>query len=173
MTSDSDLKRLGRRGSYRLGQLRTQGVGPAGPPPLRPRFRRPWHRGPAPLGLLAAVAGAAVIAGGAAAGLWFAPFLVGLAAGLGLAGLRLGHALTQYARAAVPGAEVADAGALGAADAGAADVRVLDAGAADAGVPDVRPRAPGRRMPGPAGSRTGGRADRPDPRARRWENDRP
>jgi hypothetical protein len=127
VTSNSDLKRLGRRGSYRLGKLRTQGAGPAGPPPpLQPRFRRPWHRGPAPLWLLAAVAAAAVIAGSAAAGLWFAP----LAAGLALAGLWLGHALTRYSRAAIPGAEVAEAGTAGAIDAGLPDVRPLGAGAA-------------------------------------------
>jgi hypothetical protein len=77
----ADLDRLGKRGSYRLGQLRVQGAGPAGPPPpRRPRFRR--HRGPASLWLLAAAAGVALIAGGAVAGLWFAPFAVGLAAGL-------------------------------------------------------------------------------------------
>jgi hypothetical protein len=78
----ADLDRLGKRGSYRLGQLRVQGAGPAGPPPpRRPRFRA-RHRGPTSLWLLAAAAGAAVIAGGAAAGLWFAPLAVGLAAGL-------------------------------------------------------------------------------------------
>lgn len=78
----SDLSRLGKRNSYRLGQLRVQGAGPAGPPPLRrPRFRR-RHRGPASLWLLAAAASVAVIAAGAAAGLWYAPFAVGLAAGL-------------------------------------------------------------------------------------------
>jgi hypothetical protein len=78
----TDLNRLGKRGSYRLGQLRVQGTGPAEPPaPLRPRFA-PRHRGPMSLWLLAAAAGVAVIAGGAAAGLWFAPFAVGLAAGL-------------------------------------------------------------------------------------------
>jgi hypothetical protein len=41
----SELKRLGRRGSYRLGKLRVQGTGPAGPPPPRqPRFARPRHQ---------------------------------------------------------------------------------------------------------------------------------
>jgi hypothetical protein len=79
----TDLNRLGKRGSYRLGQLRTQGAAPPGPPPpLRPRFRRARHQGPTSLWVLAAVAGAALIAAGAAAGLWFVPFIVGLAAGL-------------------------------------------------------------------------------------------
>jgi hypothetical protein len=77
----SDLKRLGRRGSYRLGKLRLQGVGPAGPTPARmPRFG-PRRRGPAALWLLAAAAGTAVIAVGAMAGAWAVPFLAGLAAG--------------------------------------------------------------------------------------------
>jgi hypothetical protein len=168
VTSDSDLKRLGRRGSYRLGQLRTQGVGPAGPPPLRPRFRRPWHRGPAPLWLLAAVAGAAVIAGGAAAGLWFAPFIVGLAAGLAspIAGWRSRVLVPAVAAAAIAGWGIAlwwpalhgaPAGAAdaGAADAGAADVRPLGTstvGARPGGEPD---RGSGGR-PGPAGPTMGG-----------------
>jgi hypothetical protein len=79
----TDLKRLGKRGSYRLGRLRAQGVTDVGPPALlRPRFRRVRHRGPTWAWLLAAAAGAAVIAAGAAAGLWFAPFAAGLAAGL-------------------------------------------------------------------------------------------
>jgi hypothetical protein len=78
----TDLNRLGKRGSYRLGQLRTQGGAPPGPPPpLRPRFRRARQPGPTALWLLAA-AGTALIAAGAAAGLWFVPFVVGLAAGL-------------------------------------------------------------------------------------------
>jgi hypothetical protein len=132
VTSNSDLKRLGRRGSYRLGKLRTQGVGPAGPPPpLQPRFRRPWHRGPGPAWLLAAVAGAAVTAGGLAAGLWFAPLIGGLAVGLALAGLWLGHTLTQYQRAAIPGPEIAEADA---ADAETLDAETLDAETLDASV---------------------------------------
>jgi hypothetical protein len=78
----TDLNRLGKRGSYRLGQLRTQGMAPPGPPPpLRPRFRRA-QQGPAAPWLLAGVAGAALIAAGAVAGLWYAPFAVGVAAGL-------------------------------------------------------------------------------------------
>jgi hypothetical protein len=41
----SELKRLGRRGSYRLGRLRVQGTGPAElPPPRQPRFGRPRHQ---------------------------------------------------------------------------------------------------------------------------------
>jgi hypothetical protein len=79
----TDVKRLGKRGSYRLGRLRARGVATAPPPaPFRPSFNRPRHRGPTSAWLLAAMAGAAVIAGGAVIGLWFTPFVVGLLAGL-------------------------------------------------------------------------------------------
>jgi hypothetical protein len=220
----TDLNRLGKRGSYRLGRLGARGAAPPGPPsPLRPRFRR-RHQGPTALWLLAAVAGAALIAAGAAAGLWFVPFAAGLAAGLAnrvggwrarvlvpavaamaiagwgialwwpalhgrpaggtapviaalartapaatagvlvalgvgvlqaLAGLWLGCSLTLYSRAAIPGAEMAEAGATGAADAGAADVRPLDARAADARAAGEPDRGSGG-QPGPAGPTMGG-----------------
>ncbi|MGA3154068.1 MAG: hypothetical protein ACLPN6_16505 [Streptosporangiaceae bacterium] len=79
----TDLKRLGKRGSYRLGRLRAQGIGVTGPPePFRPSFARPHHRGPASLWLLGCLLGTVVIIAGVAAGLWFVPFIVGLAAGL-------------------------------------------------------------------------------------------
>ena len=83
----ADLRKLGKRGSYRLGG-RAGGNGPlrraarAGSGPRRPAFgpsrSRAW------LGWWAAVsvAGAAVVAVAAEAGLWFVPFAVGLAAGL-------------------------------------------------------------------------------------------
>jgi hypothetical protein len=79
----TDVKRLGKRGSYRLGRLRAQGIADlASPMPLRPSFTRPRHSGPTFLWLIAALAGAAVITLGAARGLWFMPFAVGLLAGL-------------------------------------------------------------------------------------------
>ena len=79
----ADLNRLGKRGAYRLGQLRTQGISQIGPPvPVRPSFARPRHHGPVWLWLLAWLAGTVVIAAGAAAGLWFLPFVAGLAGGL-------------------------------------------------------------------------------------------
>jgi hypothetical protein len=79
----ADLRRLGKRGSYRLGRLRAQGIADLGPPtPFRPSFTRPRHRGATAGWLLAGLAGALVIAAGAAAGLWFVPFIAGLAAGL-------------------------------------------------------------------------------------------
>ncbi len=78
-----DLNRLGKRGAYRLGQLRTQGISPMAPPaPFRLSFTRPRHRGPLWIWLVGWLAGTAVIAAGAVAGLWFMPFAAGLAAGL-------------------------------------------------------------------------------------------
>jgi hypothetical protein len=75
-------RKLGKRGSYRLGTL-------AGPPPPRPQLAGPHYpswvpgrRGPVILWLLACVACAALLAVGALAGLWFLPFLAGVAAGL-------------------------------------------------------------------------------------------
>lgn len=77
-----DPRRLGKRGSYRLGSL-------AGPPPPRPTLPSPnyptWipgRRGPVQLWLLAGLAGVAVLAVGALAGLWYLPFLAGLAWGV-------------------------------------------------------------------------------------------
>jgi hypothetical protein len=78
----AELRRLGRRGSYRLGRLGAPRPAPSGPPaPHYPSFA-PRHRGPAGLWLLACLAGAAIVAAGALAGWWFLPFLAGLAGGL-------------------------------------------------------------------------------------------
>jgi len=78
----ADPRRLGKRGSYRLGNL-------AGPPPPRPSLPSPHYpawipgrRGPALLWLLAGLVCAAILAVGALAGLWFLPFVAGLAAGI-------------------------------------------------------------------------------------------
>jgi hypothetical protein len=78
----SELRRLGRREAYRLGELRTPGVGqPAPPRPLRPSFQ-PRHRGPASAWVLGFLVGAAAIAAAAERGLWFVPLFVGVLAGL-------------------------------------------------------------------------------------------
>ncbi len=71
----AELRKLGRRGAYRLG-------------PPRGRVS-PWRW------LTVVLAGALVIAAGAELGLWFVPFLAGLAAGLLLPrwGWRLRHTL--------------------------------------------------------------------------------
>ncbi len=79
----AEFKRLGKRGSYRLGQLRAQGIAQVQRPvPFQPRFVREDHRWPAPVWLLGLLAGSVIIAAGARAGWWFAPFVVGVAAGL-------------------------------------------------------------------------------------------
>ena len=78
----ADLRRLGKRGSYRLGRLGASPSAPAGPPaPRYPSFA-PRHRGPAVLWLLACLGGVVIVAATALAGWWFVPFLAGLAAGL-------------------------------------------------------------------------------------------
>jgi hypothetical protein len=79
----TDLKRLGRRGSYRLGRLKAQGLPDTGPPaPFRPSFTRHEHRGLVSVWLLLVCCGALAIWGGAVIGLWFAPFVVGLVTGI-------------------------------------------------------------------------------------------
>jgi hypothetical protein len=71
----SDLRWLGKRGSYRLGSSRDR-VAPG------------WW-------LVIVLAGTLIIAGGAELGLWFVPFVAGLAVGLllGRPGWRLRHTL--------------------------------------------------------------------------------
>jgi hypothetical protein len=79
----SDLKRLGKRGSYRLGRLRAQGIGEIAPPtPFRPWFRRPQHTGVGLVWLLGFAAGTVVVAVGAFFGLWYLAFVAGVASGL-------------------------------------------------------------------------------------------
>lgn len=78
----ADFKRLGKRGSYRLGQLRAQGVGGrAYDEPFQPRFVRTDHRWPASHWLLGLLGGTLLVVAGAAAGWWFMPFVAGLLAG--------------------------------------------------------------------------------------------
>jgi hypothetical protein len=78
----TDLERLGKRGAYGLGQLATQGSGPQQPAPFKPRFVRRDHRWPGSVWLLGLFAGALIIAGAAAVGWWFMPFIIGSLAGL-------------------------------------------------------------------------------------------
>jgi hypothetical protein len=103
---NADLNRLGKRGAYRLGRLRAQGIGEMTPPvPFRPSFARPRHRGALSLWLLAWLAGTAIIAAGAVTGLWFLPFAAGLLAGLAnrIGGWRLRILLPAAAAMAVVG----------------------------------------------------------------------
>jgi hypothetical protein len=78
-----EFKRLGKRGSYRLGDLRARGGRvPARPVPFRPWFSRPDHRLPVSGWLLLLLLGAVVIAVSAVPGWWFMPFAMGLVAGV-------------------------------------------------------------------------------------------
>ncbi|MGN6790971.1 MAG: hypothetical protein ACTHJW_01135 [Streptosporangiaceae bacterium] len=85
VVSKSEADRLGKRGAYRLG-----GLGPApperpGPPrPFQVSFLGPHHRGSVRAWFLAAVGGVALIAGTALLGVWFMPFLIGLATGVAM-----------------------------------------------------------------------------------------
>ncbi|MGO8961387.1 MAG: hypothetical protein ACLQFR_29070 [Streptosporangiaceae bacterium] len=79
----AEFKRLGKRGSYRLGQLRAQGIrGPARQALFQPRFNRADRGLPASAWLLGLAFGAVAIGVGAYFGSWFMPFLLGLLAGL-------------------------------------------------------------------------------------------
>lgn len=83
LVSRSEVGRLGKRGAYRLGGLWPPRPGRPGPPrPFRPSFLGPQHRGSVAAWVLAALASIALIAGGALLGLWFMPFLAGLATGV-------------------------------------------------------------------------------------------
>jgi len=78
----ADPRRLGRRGSYRLGNLRAPVPGRTSPPaPHHPSFA-PRPRGPASGWAAGCLGGVVVIAGGSAFGWWFVPFIVGVAAGI-------------------------------------------------------------------------------------------
>ena len=102
-------RRLGRRGSYRLGSM-------GGPPPARASLPGPHYpawipgrRGPVALWLLACAAAAAVLAVGALAGLWYLPFVAGLATGL------VAHYGRLRLRVSLPGVAVVAAAGWGAA----------------------------------------------------------
>ena len=90
--SKSEVDRLGKRGSYRLGGIAPPGAAqPAAPRPMQPQFVRPWHQGSASGWIVAAVAATVLVAGAALAGIWYMPFVVGLATGVAMrwAGWRL------------------------------------------------------------------------------------
>jgi hypothetical protein len=79
----AEFKRLGRRGSYRLGDLRFKaGQEPGRPPAFQPRFKRPDRGAPTSVWLLGLLAGALIIVVGTGLGLWLMPFAVGLLAGV-------------------------------------------------------------------------------------------
>jgi hypothetical protein len=100
----ADPRRLGRRGSYRLGRM---GAPPAPRTPWPSAHYPTWaprRRGPAALWLLACLAGAAIVAAGALAGWWFLPFLAGLGIGLAARYGRLRLRITLPAAVAVAAA---------------------------------------------------------------------
>lgn len=79
----AEFRRLGKRGAYRLGQLRAQGVGEHRVPKLcQPRFarHRPRHWSTFTW-LVGWLTGVLVISGAAAVGWWFVPLVAGVAAG--------------------------------------------------------------------------------------------
>jgi len=78
----ADPKRLGKRGAYRLGELRVSGRPQArGPAPRTPSFGARRSRGAAWAALAACAVTAALLGLGAAFGLWWLPFAAGIAAG--------------------------------------------------------------------------------------------
>lgn len=78
----ADLRKLGKRGSYRLGRMGAPRQPRTEWPGMHCPSFAPRRRGPAAVWLLACLAAAVVVAVGALAGWWFLPFLAGLAAGL-------------------------------------------------------------------------------------------
>ena len=131
----ADPRRLGKRGSYRLGRM---GAPPAARTPWPrahyPSFA-PRRRGPVFAWLLACMAGAAIVAAGALAGWWFLPFLAGLAAGLAARLGRLPLRATLPAAAAVAAAGWGAALAWLAVRDGLPEVTVAKTIAALAGLP--------------------------------------
>jgi hypothetical protein len=102
----TDHKRLGKRGSYRLGRLRAQGVSVVAPPlPSRPSFSSSRHRGSLALWLAGWVTLTALLAAGAAWGVWFVPYAAGLVAGFstGCGGWRLRPSLVAVITTALVG----------------------------------------------------------------------
>jgi hypothetical protein len=101
----ADPRKLGKRGSYRLGRLGAPPAPPTPWPAVRYPSFAPHRRGPAGAWLLACLAGVVVVAAGALAGWWFLPFLAGLAAGLAVrfGRLRLRAALAAAVAVAAAG----------------------------------------------------------------------
>jgi hypothetical protein len=102
----TDLNRLGKRGSYRLGRLRAQGVGQLAPPlESRPSFTQSRRRGSLALWLAGWVMLTALLAAGAALGMWFLPYAAGVVAGFvtGCGGWRLRPSLLAVIGTALAG----------------------------------------------------------------------
>jgi hypothetical protein len=79
----ADPRRLGKRGAYRLGELRTAGPRPRrAPAPRQPSFESGPPRGSVLAWLAVSAVTAAILGFGAALGLWYLPFVAGIAAGI-------------------------------------------------------------------------------------------
>jgi hypothetical protein len=100
----ADLRRLGKRRAYRLGELRVREPAVKRPVPRQPSFRPRRRRGPLLAWLAACAATAALLGLGAAHGWWFLPFAAGIAAGAGRWRTRPALALVLLATAAGWGA---------------------------------------------------------------------
>ena len=101
----TDPRKLGKRGSYRLGRLGAPSATRAPWPTAHYPSFAPQRRGPAIAWLLACLAGTVLVAAGALAGWWFLPFVAGLAAGLAVrfGRLRLRTALAAAVAVAAAG----------------------------------------------------------------------
>jgi hypothetical protein len=79
----ADFKRLGRRGAYRFGDLRQHGPSPRpAPAPRQPSFGSRQSRAGLIRWLGSCAAAAALLGLGAWLGLWWLPFVAGVAAAL-------------------------------------------------------------------------------------------
>ena len=105
----ADPRRLGRRGSYRLGRMGAPPAPRTPWPAVHYPSWRPRRRGPVFAWVLACLAGVLIVAAGALAGWWFLPFLAGLGTGLAV------HFGRLRLRAALPAAVLVAAGGWAAA----------------------------------------------------------
>jgi hypothetical protein len=78
----ADPRRLGKRGSYRLGRMGAPSQPRSPWPSAHYPSWAPRRRGPVFAWVLACLAAALIVAAGALAGWWFLPFLAGLGMGL-------------------------------------------------------------------------------------------
>jgi hypothetical protein len=97
----ADSGRLGKRGAYRLGELRLRGRSPGARAPREPSFGGSRSRGPLLAWLAACALAAAILGFGAALGLWWLPFVAGIATGI--APWRLRSALAAVVLAVLAG----------------------------------------------------------------------
>jgi hypothetical protein len=77
----ADPRRLGQRGAYRLGKLRVASARSGDRAPREPSFGLRRSRALVTWWLAACAVAAVTLGFGAALGLWFLPFVVGIAAG--------------------------------------------------------------------------------------------